>query len=238
MSGAMGSRPAIDMADIASARRCRGLLRLAENHAEAMASGDEVWDLAVPIDVLRVADGLTLADVLWLVRQGYAEHALETTASRRKKRSFCPGAQLKFTGATCFVLSDSGLDQARRLCALVSGNGASNRDKPVWREASGELSFLKCPLMTIERGDVLRPIVKRFQDLDWPTLVDDPVRRYAGDHDHRRRSAISRLNTRQTPWRIKFFSLGEYDKLGWFTRPLPLSEAAPAAPERARAATQ
>ncbi|HVC94011.1 MAG TPA: hypothetical protein VND64_09990 [Pirellulales bacterium] len=197
---------------LASARRCRGVLRLAENHAEALAIGSDPWDFAVSTEVLRISGGLTHADLHWLVREGLVEHAVETTAARRRKRVFRHGGRLRLAGRVCFAISETGLAMARRLCAQAT----RAEEKPEWNETEGELRFMNRNVLYVERGDVERAIVQRFHDLDWPSLIDDAATLSAGDHAHRRTNAVSRLNTRQVPLQLRFFSVAGFDKIGWF----------------------
>ncbi|HVC92380.1 MAG TPA: hypothetical protein VND64_01755 [Pirellulales bacterium] len=104
---------------------------------------------------------------------------------------------------------------AKRLCAQATRDGTSD-DKPEWNETEGTLTFLKRRVLDIERGDVERAIVQRFHDLGWPTLIDDGVAHYVGNHARRRSNALNRLNERQKPPQIRFFSVPGFGKIGWF----------------------
>lgn len=89
------------------------LEQLLEAHDKAQAAGRPVWDFAVAIEQLH-AVGLTTHDLRWLVLQGYVEHAEETTARRKGRRTFRPTGELTFVERTCVVLTEKGVNLARQ----------------------------------------------------------------------------------------------------------------------------
>src|SRR5260370_13850194 len=88
----------------------------------------DVWDLAVEIHNLRSA-GLTSNNLRWLLCNGYAEQAIETTRPQRAQRTFCPARNLMLCERSCFVLTPAG-------AALARGEGFTPRKRGTPKQAS------------------------------------------------------------------------------------------------------
>ena len=67
------------------------------------------WEFAVELERL-LAVGLTTSDLRWLIKRGLVENRRETTTVESAHRSFAPPEKnTAFTPATCFILSDQGI---------------------------------------------------------------------------------------------------------------------------------
>jgi hypothetical protein len=82
--------------------------RLKKAHDAARRLDRPKWDFAVEIHDLEEA-GIDHDDLRSLICQRLAEHALETTHPRGKRRTFRTAASLRLAAESCFVLSDLGL---------------------------------------------------------------------------------------------------------------------------------
>ncbi|HEY3966020.1 MAG TPA: hypothetical protein VGM05_15780 [Planctomycetaceae bacterium] len=71
----------------------------------AINSDRTIWDFAIELESLLHA-GATLADLRWLVAQGFACHAEEITKAQHTTRRFRPIKSLMIPRGTCFVLAD------------------------------------------------------------------------------------------------------------------------------------
>ena len=89
-------------------------LLLARRYAEDSCRSR--WDFAVEIDLLR-SMGANQNDFRFLSCMKYVEHAVEVTRSLEDGRRFRPCGELVFEGPHAFVLTDTGVEFARRLLA-------------------------------------------------------------------------------------------------------------------------
>ena len=90
-----------------------GLALLWQAHQYALDAGADVWDFALERESLYAAK-LTISDLRWLVAKGFAEHGQETSFYGDPHRSFRPSKGLNFVPTSCFVLTPSGAEFARR----------------------------------------------------------------------------------------------------------------------------
>ena len=90
-----------------------GLALLWQAHQYAQDAGADVWDFALERESLYAAK-LTISDLRWLVAKGFAEHGHETSFYGDPHRSFRPSKGLNFVPTSCFVLTPSGAEFARR----------------------------------------------------------------------------------------------------------------------------
>jgi hypothetical protein len=89
-------------------------LLLARRYAEDACRSR--WDFAVEIDLLR-SMGANQNDFRFLSCMKYVEHAVEVTRSVEDGRRFRPCGELVFEDPHAFVLTDTGVEFARRLLA-------------------------------------------------------------------------------------------------------------------------
>ena len=92
---------------------------LLKAHDYALDAGENAWDFAVEIDLLKGA-GLNNTDLYWLVKRGLICHGRETTLYGDDRRSFDCRCGIGFSRRSCFLLTDAGLEQARRIGARTS----------------------------------------------------------------------------------------------------------------------
>jgi DNA-binding CsgD family transcriptional regulator len=74
--------------------------------------GQSAWEFAVEIRSLRDSS-MTDSDLRWLVKIGFAEHAIELVGRTSKRRQFSKHGRFPFVERTCFVLTAEGVDYVR-----------------------------------------------------------------------------------------------------------------------------
>lgn len=205
---------------VSTIRRTRGLLRLLEAHAEAESASSDPWQLAVPIEILRNHEGLTLADIRWLISAGLCEYALETTR-RGPRRSYRRGGSLAACGRACFVLTAQGLVAAQNACSplerdarLFSGIATP---KPVWQASTGNL-VLDSRLVKhlAENATAQRAVLDAFQNADWTNPVANPFEEMPPTERSRYlRRLIDELNQHHRERKMHFASLGKATQIRW-----------------------
>lgn len=164
-----------DSLDVPLLRRLRAVSRLAESAADATAAPADLWQYAVPIDVLRNHGGLTNGDLRSLVVAGLVEHRVETTRDRSRKRTFRRNGAMNPATRTCFILSAAGLRQARRICALLKAAPNGSDEKPRWDAASGNLIFGAMLAMHVpERAKARREIFAAAEAAGWNNPINSP----------------------------------------------------------------
>jgi hypothetical protein len=194
-----------------------GVELLVEAHFCACHAERDRWQFAVEVDDLHSL-GLSKNSLRWLVHKGYAEHALELTPGQAVARVFRRTASLKFSAASCFVLSDAGVDFAASLstgqCYLpptaevfadvrqqiaMDGDALAPPAPPQWdkharilRVGEQVVKHFRVPASNQEL------ILSAFQEEGWPPSIDDPLPP-APEIDAKRRlhDAINRLNGNQ-----------------------------------------
>jgi hypothetical protein len=100
------------------------ILLLEAFHYASQTSVDR-WEFAVELDDLD-ALGLTRNDYRWLVRQGLVEHRREVTLEVDDGREFRATGDLTFPVATCFVLTDKGIQLACEICETATSGIAGS----------------------------------------------------------------------------------------------------------------
>jgi hypothetical protein len=205
-----------------------GLLLQAYDYAVDV--GQEPWDLAVELYVLRAAH-VTNSDLRWLAAKGYIEHAIETTGGNDVTRHFRRVPQLNFGNSTCVVLTRSGAAVAREASScdsviaipntLVSIYDALKPDdlprRPKWDHQRRQLRVgtkivkeFKLPSPNQET------ILTAFEEECWPPQILDPLSP-APPLDPRRRlhDTIKALNRNQKHGLIRFRGDGSGEGIRW-----------------------
>jgi hypothetical protein len=205
-----------------------GLLLQAYDYAVDV--GQEPWDLAVELYVLRAAH-VTNSDLRWLAAKGYIEHAIETTVPDDVNRHFRRVPQLTFSDVTCVVLTRTGAAVAREARSgdsvialpktLVSICDTSKSDdlprRPKWdhqrrqlRVGTSIVKEFKLPSPNQET------ILTAFEEECWPPQIDDPLSP-APPLDPRRRlhDTIKALNRNQKHGLIRFRGDGSGEGIRW-----------------------
>lgn len=206
---------------ISSARRTRGLLRLLEAHAEAEASAQDVWQFAVPIDVLRNHSGLTLPDIRWLVATGLAAYGIETTRGGRR-RTFRRHAALSASGRACFVATDQGLKIARHACSPLDGNPARDAGKPSWDAATGDLTIDgELVKHLAQSATAQRAILDACHAASWGNPVASPFAAMpVRERSQYLRRLLHELNQHHHERAMHFASIDKAKYLRWTLKPL------------------
>jgi len=211
--------------------RATGLAVLLQAHGCAREFQRDPWDFAVEIAQLRQS-GLTVNDVRWLTCKGYVEHACEVTRPDAKKREFQAAGNLLLSERTCFVLTEAGVDYARRLCttpwptrrqdprdrhAGSSCRGDAAPNVPRW---DGDLRELRVGATLIKRFRLRSPnqesLLTAFEEESWPARIDDPLTpRPDCDPKERLRDTIRSLNRNQKNSLIRFKGDGTGEGVLW-----------------------
>jgi hypothetical protein len=155
----------------------------------AAESRRDPWDFAVEMGDLRAA-GVRTAALRLLVCKGFVQHAVEKTKSGAKQRVFGKFGELRFPDNTCFILTEAGARVARLLLAEVPFYDHERREL----RARGQL--IK---RFMHQAPDQHTILSSFQELGWPSHIDDPLSpKHTGqDAKLRLRDAINRLNRHQ-----------------------------------------
>src|SRR5689334_18050088 len=74
--------------------------------------GRSPWTLAVQLEDF-LAKNIRIADLHWLLKQGYVEHRIESTRLGSSRRTF-RAAGPALTVRSCFILTQQGLQAARQ----------------------------------------------------------------------------------------------------------------------------
>jgi hypothetical protein len=196
--------------------RCQAGLRLLfDGSSYARELGRDRWEFAVEIEFLNAA-GLTNNDLRWLAAKGYVEHALETTAKGKTRRS-SPAGRLPLPPGSCFVLTDAGVELTRAVLALPEpAIPQANSDVPHWDAATHSLSW---------RGQLIKhfkheapfqeAILDAFQASNWSRYVLVALPKEEGINPKvRLRGAIRNLN-RGCGRCIRFTQEGNGGRVAW-----------------------
>lgn len=210
------------------------LALLVEGTTFAGDTGQDAWQFAVDVNDLLAA-GLTKNAVRWLVHKQLARHAVETTSARGKSgRRFRSSGNLIFPSAvlplctTCLVLTEAGLQFARRLEAasaqephtLAAGATATTSPldkRPQWDATARVLwwegtvvKHFKVPAANQEL------VLAAFQEEGWPPSIYDPLQPAPGiDAKRRLHDTINRLNRNQRQRLLRFFGNGNGQAIRW-----------------------
>ena len=198
----------------------------------AEGAGTEIWEFAVTIQDLQRL-GLSEIDLGWLLRKKYVEHAQEVTVAGDSKREFRVIGSARFRKQTCFVLTQAGVNEARRLAAdetttVAVGNGAVRREgdtvedsTPYWNRQTREL---RVNGTIVKKFNWPAPnqqlVLDAFQEEGWTDRIDDPLPQIA-ERDAKRRlsDTIKSLNRNQSNLLIHFRGDGTGEGIVW--EPLP-----------------
>lgn len=188
-----------------------------------------LWEFAVEADVVRAA-GLTNSDLRWLIRQRYVAHRKEVTKQQNANRTFRPARNLTLSRKSCFVLTATGAEFARRTLSLGLLGGtdmrtgstetskAPQRTVPFWDEPDRTLYWLGWPIKHFRNGAPNQvAVLSAFQAHHWlhcvpVTLLEND----RGDAKDRLHDAIKHLNRAVRPY-LHFGqeSDGELVHWGW-----------------------
>jgi hypothetical protein len=192
-----------------------------------------IWDFAVEMVCLRDIE-LSRADFRWLVGRGFVDHALEFTLAGDLERSFRQQQQLLFCRRTCFVLTPSGVEFARRICRMNDLNVAPTVHAaalPVWQTIptlpkpsvptwDRDRQELRVGPMIVKQFKVpagnQEAILAAFEEESWPPRIDDPLPPH-GEHSPKRRlqETIKSLNRNRKRKILRFLGDGSGEGVRW-----------------------
>jgi hypothetical protein len=237
MPSLISTPSASDLVIISSSQVKSLLARLLQGWRYATALQRKPWDFAVELDSL-LDTGCSSSDLRWLACQGYIDHAAETTRPHAKSRTFQSEGVLTFGKQSCFVLTQAGLELVDRLALVASSSNlpsqaaaenAGKRSGPRWDGVLREL-WVETWIVKKFRGPAGNQelILSSFEELDWPTHIDDPLPPVP-DLDPKRRlhDAINRLNRHQAQRLLRFRGNGSGTGVRWETAEGAATSASP-----------
>jgi len=204
------------------------LLHFLEAYDES-AGLDDARQFALELPGLRKA-GIHDSILRGLVRRGLLKHAQETTRPGAARRSMRPTANLHFTEQSCFMLTEAGVEAARKPSTVGTASAAPRPSEPVDRAPAAKLpSFVKCDdgrrelRWGEEVAKVFRTyageqecILNKFEEEGWKTRIDNPLELRAGRNPKKHlRDVIFRLNRHQVKPLICFYSDGNGTGVRW-----------------------
>src|SRR5262245_37573431 len=213
----------------ASTLRLRALARLWHALETALEVAASAWEFACQLPDLR-ADGVTDTDLRWLLKRGYAEHRLETTAPGQRQRRFRPSPNGRFRAESCFVLTPAGRAYAHTLPLDGILRPADRAPAPPPRPAPAHPRW-DADRRILWLGNILvkqfrlaaknqELLLAAFEEEGWPIHIDDPLPPRPGvDSKRRLHDTINRLNRHQRRQAMRF----QGDGTGCGIRWLPVS---------------
>lgn len=191
------------------------------------------WEFAVEIG--RLPHSVDVASRLrWLIFRGYVEHRREVGTVRSRRRIFQKCRNVKFTPASCFMLTISGRKVARvvrdsmNFVSTSPGNGHAQNGSavivtpksrliPSWDPIRRELWVANIIVKQFRvPAKNQEAILNAFHEEGWPDRIDDPLTPIHGREARQRlREAIRSLNESQKRRLIRFFGDGSGGGVGW-----------------------
>ncbi len=219
------------------------LLLLGALYAEETGAAE--WDFATEIEQLT-ALGMTFNDFRWMVKRGLVKHQCESTSDNDDGRRFRSTGNLTFPVRTCFVLTDLGIEIARKLSlgkittqhaenAVEAPNNSATEYKFDHALDTNQILEGQLPIWDAERRvlAVNNTIVKQFkwiaanqqtvlcafEEEGWPARIDDPLPPHP-EQDSKRRlgDTIKCLNRKQCNPLILFRGDGTGEGVIWEIR--------------------
>jgi hypothetical protein len=201
------------------------LLLEAHDYAELLSR--DRWDFALDIRELS-RGGLSANDIRWLLYRRLVEHGTETTVPGADLRTFRPAGALGFERASCFLLTQAGIDFVRKGevshfdTLPMPSREASDQPKPeelipTWYCDRQELRLGN---KIVKRFATPAPnqqlILATFPEDRWPVRIDDPLPPQ-GEQDPKRRlhDTINSLNRHQKEGFVRFFGDGSGEGVRW-----------------------
>ncbi|VTT96505.1 Uncharacterized protein OS=Rhodopirellula maiorica SM1 GN=RMSM_05735 PE=4 SV=1 [Gemmataceae bacterium] len=200
-------------------RLTAALEALGEAHGDARELGLDPWELALTLPELGDT-GAELRDLRWLVTHRLVEHLAEVDSDDPERRAFehVPGRAVGHR--SCFVVTPGGLFFADRIVArhAAAPPGTQAGERPRWDPDARVLSRggeVVKRFRTPARSQEL--VLAAFEESGWPSRIDDPLPRLAGEDPRQRlHDAIRRLNGNQlSARRLRFHGDGTGEGISW-----------------------
>jgi hypothetical protein len=171
------------------------------------------WEFALTLDALY-REGLSEADIRWLISSGLVEHAIEKTRPDAEKRKFLHIASRLIVINSCFVLTETGCVMAEKLVVQVSPEITQSSQiqteslLPRWDSNVRELSLRSCLVKRFRTPAHCQEIVlKAFENVNWVRRIDNPLPKDSGvDTSQQLRDTVRRLNSNQHHFQKLLFS--------------------------------
>lgn len=181
------------------------------------------WDFAVELLNLD-NDGVSHETLRWMIGKGLIEHGIETLDHQGIGRTFESPGGFTFSGRSCFVVTENGLDwQSENGLATNSNDAGTAHETPVlpviprWDDQRHEL-WLGTILVKRFKWKAVNQesVLAAFEEEGWPSRIDDPLSPVA-DCDPKRRlsDTIKCLNRKQTRPLIRFSGDGSGEGILW-----------------------
>jgi len=206
-----------------------GLRQLIQARQYAERLRRNTWDFAVEISSLRQM-GISHSDLRWLVCKKFVQHACEVTLPGANCRQFRPYGELTFTGRTCFVLTDSGLEfvqmshhevggstKVTQIADFTPGSPRQYCMVPTWDAHRQQLRL----------GDVVvkefkvpseneMTILAAFEEQRWSSRIDDPLWQWSEESAQQRlNETVLDLNLSQKNRLIRFIAEATGEGVRW-----------------------
>jgi hypothetical protein len=186
---------------------------LVEAYDTAVDTDWDLWMYACHIQFLR-RQGVFDATLRWLIDQGLADHRLETPSRSATRRTFKRTRNSHFTHASCFVLTEAGVLDAR------SFELQGRKRKPIIPAYDPQLRtlvFAGVPVKEFRRPSANQELLLRaFQEQKWERRMDDPLPPLEGiDTKKRLNDTVYHLNRHQKHRLILFACDGTGTGLTW-----------------------
>lgn len=162
--------------------------------------------------------GVGESELRLLVSKGLAVHLTELTAQNDGERCFRPAANLRFSEASSFLLTEEGLAWAAGSSSVTSPGGAGAQAiKPFYDQQRRTLFFGKRVVKRFRVPAVNQELILRaFEEEGWPPQIFDPLPQTPGiDPKKRLHDAIYRLNIHQECALLAFAGDGTSNGLLW-----------------------
>jgi hypothetical protein len=203
-------------------------LRLAHEAAEAQQRHPAQFACQLPH---LLSQGVTDTALRWLVDARYADHLMETTVKREQTRTFTEARGLRLLARSCFVLTPSGVEVARRFMPRSphdipvpqAPDGVNGLMPPRWDSAHRILwvdnRIVKRFRVPAQNQEL---ILSAFEEERWPAHLDDPLPPESGlDPKRCLHDTIKGLNRNQSHRALHFEGDGTGRGLCWCRFPRP-----------------
>jgi hypothetical protein len=188
-----------------------------------------VWEFAVPIGSLLAA-GCSVNTLRWLVRRGFAEHAVLKGTGAPGGRPNTSGS-LEFTDRTSFVLTEVGVTAAlaaypelpftSRARIRPGGQPDDESAVPAWDARLGELRFLGVLVKRLRKAASNQwAVLSAFEREGWPGQLENPLSQLtqgSGKQKQRLHDAIKNLNRDHEALLLRFYGADSGRGVGWRT---------------------
>ncbi len=166
--------------------------------------------------------GITESILRWLAGQGLVWHQVETTTRDQAARTFRRSANLRFSAASCFLLTSAGTELAEELAAKDAPRNDPSHEKVNGHRPHYDVgrrillvndTIVKQFKVRAENQEI---ILLSYEEERWPSHLPDPLPGKSNmDSKRRLNEAIKNLNSRQANPLIRFHGDGTGRGIVW-----------------------